>query len=134
MLHLSLSHNKPKDGTNIRHLPKFTQLTMINQDQRNLLLREIQPGDYFTAAEEYKQLTGREIYPRYLQKFLKGERKVTGRKVTGHDPLKMYEALAEAIRKRKESDAKRTAAAAQIYKQKLILKMQGDLKPSPIAQ
>lgn len=107
---------------------------MIAQNQRDLLLDKIKPGDYHTAAQIYLRLTGRSIYPRYLQKFLKGQRKVTGRKKEGHDPLKMYEALAEAIKWREDKEAKTNESAAQIYKEKLICKITGDLSPSPIAQ
>lgn len=133
LLHLPLSHNKPKSSTNVHTCQKLTQL-MIAQNQRNLLLLRVKPGDYHAAAQIYHALTGRRIYPRYLQKFLKGERKVTGRKKEGHDPLKMYEAMAEAIKNRGEKEALLAESAAQIYKEKLIQKITGDLSPSPIAQ
>jgi len=76
---------------------------MISLDERKQLEKQLRFGDYRTAATIYKRNTGRSIHYRYLEKFIKGLRLVSGKTGT-HRPLDMYAALAEAYQYRKTTE------------------------------
>lgn len=88
---------------------------MISSEQKEALSKRVVGGasDYNNAAEIYQALTGLSITPRYLYKFITGERKVTGAKPGSHNPVDLYEALVEAVtrREKKESEMKARAKA-----------------------
>jgi len=84
---------------------------MIDQDTRDSLRNRIQGGDYKVASIIYRQKTGRRIGHRYLYMFLRGERNVTGRKENGHNPLAMYSAMVDAVKKREMEAEDLTMAA-----------------------
>lgn len=100
---------------------------MIDQATRDILRQQIRKGDYETAAKIYKQIVNRYVTPRYLEKFLKGQKNPSG-KPGCHDPLKMFEAAAEAVRQRIEREQNATQTAT-----KLIETILRDTKPQPIA-
>jgi len=110
---------------------------MIDQQQRDLLLREIKTGqqDYEKAAEIYQRLHGRSIHPRYLEKFLKGQRKCNSGKPKQHQPIEMYRCVAEAIAWRREREKReketQTSEASRIYSN-LINKIKQDVKTAPL--
>ena len=91
---------------------------MISLSERDELAKKLCHSDYSTAASIYTRNTGRKLHYRYLEKFIKGERKCTGKKPGAHQPLEMYRALAEAYRQRidaeKMKEAEMTAQARNI--------------------
>lgn len=112
---------------------------MIDQQQRDLLLANVKTGqeDYETAALIYQKATGLTIHPRYLEKFLKGQRRCHSGKPKRHQPVEMYRSVAEAIAQRHQREKReketQTSEASRIY-QNLIKIIQKDTKPQPIAQ
>ncbi len=88
---------------------------MISQEEREALRARIDGDtDYKAAAILYHVYTERTITEKYLYKFLRGERKVYGKKEDGHDPVKMYEALVEAVLCREAKEAEKKSAAREI--------------------
>lgn len=94
---------------------------MISLNERKELEKLLQFSDYKTAAAIYTRNTGKFIYYRYLEKFIKGHRKASGERPGTHRPLDMYIALAEAERQRREAqkvkemkDEEMTAKAREI--------------------
>ena len=90
---------------------------MIDQKAREELLRLVKPGDYAEASAIYEQKQGRPIYFRYLEKFLKGDRKVKGENPGSHQPLDMYAAIVDAIKAREQRAAEMTKAARELKAQ-----------------
>lgn len=92
---------------------------MIDQTERDALRSRVKGDiDYKAAALLYKKQTGRSIHWRYLYKFLVGERKVEGLKAGSHQPLKMFGAVVDAIKKR-EAEADEMTVAARELRQRL---------------
>lgn len=92
---------------------------MIAQSTRDKLRERIKKGDYESAAQIYKKNVNRYVSGRYLQQFLSGTHKVTGRKEGGHDPLKMFEALTEAVKRREEEERIISNKALEMLQQKI---------------
>lgn len=88
---------------------------MIAQSERTALLEKVQgESDYKKAAELYQEKTGRYIHYRYLYKFLSGQRHITGKKPGSHQPLDMYTAVVDAIKKREMEVEEMTGKAREI--------------------
>ena len=91
---------------------------MISQQARDELRQHTKKGDYKTAAKIYEQTVNRTIGARYLQKFIEGEKNPSGRPGC-HQPLKMFEAVAQAVHRRQMAEQESTVAAQQILKDKI---------------
>lgn len=100
---------------------------MIDQAIRNNLKDQIRKGDYEIAAQIYQKLVKKRITPRYLHKFIHGTHNPTGQRPGTHDPLRMFEAVATAVRQRQTAAQNANTAA-----QKLIETILIDTKPQPI--
>lgn len=87
---------------------------MIDQSTRNALKAQIRKGDYEAAAQIYQKVVNRYITPRYLQKFIEGQKNPTGQRPGSHHPLKMFSAVAEAVRQRREREQYNTSAANRL--------------------
>jgi hypothetical protein len=101
--------------------------TMIDQSARDLLLQKAIRQDWDRAAQIYARKNSRTIYPRYLEKFLRGQRNPTGRKRGAHQPLDMFDAIATAIAEREEAERQQTAQALRILQSKMRI------EPIPLA-
>lgn len=105
---------------------------MIHQSERDALRQQIKKGDYLSAAQIYKEKYIRQIGRRYLQAFIEGHNNPTGAHPGSHNPLHMYEAVAEAVRQRIQRENAATEQA-RAMRYKLIEKIQRDTKPaSPV--
>ncbi len=102
---------------------------MIQTTARETLKANLQNGDLITAAQIYEKNTNRSIHPSLLQKFIAGKHRFTGKAPKAHQPLQMYQAIAEAVAQRKAKEYEATIAANQLLQ--TILR---DTKPQPIAQ
>lgn len=86
---------------------------MIDQTTRDKLRKQIRKGDYETAAKIYKQVVNRYVTPRYLEKFLKGDKNPVGRPGC-HDPSQMFESVARAVGQRLERERDATIKADKL--------------------
>lgn len=100
---------------------------MIDQAIRNALLEKTIRQDWDKAAQIYKKNNNRFIYPRYLERFLRGYSNPTGRFAGSHQPLRMFEAIAQAVAERQQAERDQTAKALQILQTKIRID-----KPQPI--
>lgn len=87
---------------------------MIDQPTRDTLENQIRKGDYEAAAQIYHKLVKKTITPRYLQKFLKGQKNPTGTRPHSHQPLQMFHALTQAVKERTDRQQQQTQAAQQL--------------------
>lgn len=102
---------------------------MIAQHTRDQLRAQIRSGDWEKAAQIYEKNVSRPIYPRYLQKFIEGDKNPTGRNPRNHSPSQMFAAVAQAIQERQQREHEANQAA-----QKLLQTILRDTKPTqPIA-
>lgn len=89
---------------------------MIDQATRDKLRQQVRKGDYESAAKIYQKIVNRYVTPRYLEKFLKGQKNPSGRPGC-HDPLKMFEAVAEAVSQRNQRQLDTTEKANRLIAQ-----------------
>ena len=89
---------------------------MIDQTTRDKLRQQVRKGDYESAAKIYQKIVNRYVTPRYLEKFLKGQKNPAGRPGC-HDPLKMFEAVAEAVSQRHQNQLDTTEKANRLIEQ-----------------
>lgn len=101
---------------------------MIDQSLRDQLRAQIKPGDWQIAAQIYQNLVKKYISPRYLRKFIEGDKNPTGQRPGVHNPIQMFDAVAEAIRTRQQVERDQTTKALQILQSKIRID-----KPQPIA-
>ena len=104
---------------------------MIHQYERDALHQQIKKGDYQVAANIYKSKHIRQINRRYLQRFIEGTNNPTGARAGSHQPIHMYEAVAEAISTRLQRENNTTDQATDIRK-RLIEQITRDTKPQPM--
>lgn len=102
---------------------------MIDQSLRDQLRHQIKPGDWQIAAQIYQKLVKKYISPRYLRKFIEGDKNPTGQRQGVHSPVQMFDAVAEAIQQRQQTERDQTAKALKILQTKIQIP-----KPQPIAQ
>ena len=92
---------------------------MISQQVRDKLRARIKKGDYNIAANIYMTDVNRYVSSRYLQQFLDGTHKVTGRKDGGHNPLDMFAAITEAVKRREDEERIISNKALEMLQQKI---------------
>ena len=128
-----MSHTTPRiradKGTQTpSYYPNLHTGKMIAQQLRDTLDEQIEFGDYQIAAQIYLKKVKKPISPRYLHKFIKGQKNPTGRPGR-HDPEAMFAAIVEAVSQRQERVRKATESA-----RKFMDKIIHDTAPkSPIA-
>ena len=106
---------------------------MIHQSERDALRAQIKKGDYQVASNIYQKNHNRPIGRRYLQRFMEGISNPSGARPGSHQPIHMYEAVAEAVRRRIQRENE-TTETARAMRYKLIEKIRRDTTPAkPIA-
>lgn len=104
---------------------------MIDQEIRTALLQKTIGSDFEAAAQIYEKNTKRPIYPRYLDKFLRGERNPTGRHPASHDPGQMFAAIAEAVAERQRRERQYSEDARRRLTE-LIMRDTSPHQPMPL--
>lgn len=105
---------------------------MIHQSERDALRTQIKKGDYEVAAKIYKDKHIRQVGRRYLQRFMEGLNNPSGTRPGSHQPIDMYEAVAQAVRERIQRENE-TTERARAMRYKLIEKITLDTAPKPVA-
>lgn len=100
----------------------------ITKEARKELLKHVIRPDWEKAAQIYHKNSKKPIYPRYLERFLRCYSNPTGRAAGSHQPLQMFEAIAEAVAQRQTIERAQTAHALEILARKIHID-----KPATIA-
>ena len=101
---------------------------MIDQSLRDQLRAQIKPGDWQIAAQIYQKLVKKYISPRYIRKFIEGDKNPTGQRPGVHNPIQMFDAVALAISQRQAAEIEQNQKALQIIQSKIRID-----KPATIA-
>ncbi len=100
----------------------------IKKEARKELLQHVIRRDWERAAQIYHKNSKKQIYPRYLERFLRCYSNPTGRNPKSHQPLQMFDAIASAVAERQEAERQQTAHALEILSRKIHIG-----RPTPIA-
>lgn len=102
---------------------------MIHNEQRAALAAQLVKGDLIQAVKIYEKIAKRKIHRSMLEKFVENLHPFRGDAPGSHDPLQMYQAIAQAIAERQQREREATQKAADLLQ--TILR---DTKPTqPIA-